>query len=376
MQMTDPDIANIEKLLSANNDFGFRLLSHLVKPDIKENICISPPSIATALAMTLNGAEGTTHQAIAHTLGVEGMTLQEVNKASALARQMLQESDSEVLLVTADSLWARQGVQLAPEFVERLVEFYMAEVRNVNFTPDDLLAINGWVEEKTRKKIVELLNSTDIDEDTLLILLNAIYFKGIWSQQFDPALTREATFHRLDGSHKELPMMRQSGHYYCYEDQDLQAISLPYGSGNMSMLIFLPAAHSSLQAFHARLTPRNWERWISRFHQRAGEISLPRFRLEFETTLNTPLQAMGMEEAFHADANFSGLCSEKIFIGLVRHKTLLEVNEEGTEAAASTAVVMTRSAPLTMVVDRPFFVAIYDSTTGALLFMGYVVDPL
>jgi serine protease inhibitor len=144
----------------------------------------------------------------------------------------------------------------------------------------------------------------------------------------------------------------------------------------MSMLIFLPAAHSSLQAFHARLTPRNWERWISRFHQRAGEISLPRFRLEFETTLNTPLQAMGMEEAFHADANFSGLCSEKIFIGLVRHKTLLEVNEEGTEAAASTAVVMTRSAPLTMVVDRPFFVAIYDSTTGALLFMGYVVDPL
>ena len=217
-----------------------------------------------------------------------------------------------------------------------------------------------------------------------MFLINAIYFKGRWAKPFDPRRSREMPFTLSGGRQKQHPMMAQTGKFDYYAIQGFQAISLPYGAGRASMYIFLPEQRSSLRAFRRELSHKSWDVWLRHFRPAEGTIVLPRFKLAYEATLNDALKALGMGIAFdQRRADFSGMIADgkpSANIDEVKHKTFVEVNEEGTEAAAVTSIGMIRTtmAPqrnFSMIVDRPFFCAIRDNQTGALLFMGAIIDP-
>jgi serine protease inhibitor len=217
-----------------------------------------------------------------------------------------------------------------------------------------------------------------------MFLINAIYFKGNWAKQFDRRRTRDLPFTLPDGSQKQRPLMAQSGRFDYYAGQQFQAVSLPYGAGRASMYIFLPEQRSSLRAFRRELSHKSWDAWMRHFRQTEGMLALPRFKIQYEATLNDALKALGMAIAFDGRrADFGGMFADgkpNASIDEVKHKTFVEVNEEGTEAAAVTSIGMMRTSMMpqrsfNMVVDRPFFCAIRDNQTGALLFMGSIVDP-
>jgi serine protease inhibitor len=370
------------RLVSANTSFGFKLLAEVAKQDAGKNVFISPASVGLALAMTYNGAAGETKQAMGRALEAQGMSLDELNSAYAQLRQALESADPKVELSIANSLWARKGLSFKPDFIQRDKQFYGADVTALDFgDPSSAATINSWVADKTKGKISHIVDQ--IDAQTILFLINAIYFKGKWSSEFDKAKTKEDRFTTGAGQQKRVPMMHQSGKYNYYEGKTFQAVSLPYGDGRASMYIFLPAQGSRLDEFQKDLTAPNWESWMKQFVQTDGSIAVPRFKVEYEVGLNDALTALGMGIAFNAErADFSGIVqgSERAFISRVKHKTFAEVNEEGTEAAAVTSVEMrvTSVRPqktFQMIVDRPFFCAIRDNKTGTILFVGLITDP-
>jgi serine protease inhibitor len=368
-----------EKLVTANTKFGFKLFSEILKQNGNQNVFVSPTSVAIALNMTYNGASGSTEQAMAQTLQLQGMSLNEINIAQQSLSQTLANSDPKVQLSIANSLWARSGVAFKPEFLETIKEAYKARVTNLDFNnPNATSIINNWVNENTQGKIPTIVDQ--INPATVLFLINAVYFKGNWEKQFSKDATQELPFTLLDGKRKQHPLMSQSGRYRYAENELFQAISLPYGSGNLSMYVFLPKSNVTLQSFYSNLNYENWEQWLNRFNSREGSIVLPKFKLEYEIELKQTLQALGMGIAFADKADFSNMTSASVKIDEVKHKTFVEVNEEGTEAAAVTSVgIRVTSAmpqqPFRMVVDRPFFFAIRDNRTGTVLFMGSIVEP-
>lgn len=372
------------RLVAGNERFGFKLFAEVTKQDAGKNVFISPASVGLALAMTYNGAEGETKQAMSRALEAGGMSVDELNHAYAQLKAALDSPDPKVQLSIANSLWAKKSITFKPDFIQRDKQFYGAEVTALDFNdPAAAVTINSWVSDKTKGKIDKIVDQ--IDAQSILFLINAIYFKGKWSVEFDKAKTKDDTFTTGSGQQKRHPMMQQSGKYNYYEDKTFQAVSLPYGAGRVSMYIFLPANSTSLVDLQKNLTAANWDSWMKQFVQTQGDISVPRFRVEYEIGLNEALKALGMGIAFDpARANFTGMVqtSENAFISRVKHKTFAEVNEEGTEAAAATSVEMRATSvmrpPKTfrMIVDHPFFFAIRDNKTGTMLFMGSIVDPL
>jgi serine protease inhibitor len=369
------------RLIAANTQFGFRLFAEIVEQDAGKNVFVSPASVAMALAMTYNGAAGETQQAMAEVLELEELSLQEINQANAALRKSLENPDPEVELTIANSLWARAGVGFKPDFLERNRQFFGAEIAELDFDdPSASKTINKWVEDSTKGKIDKIV-ADKIDPDTVLFLINAIYFKGQWAVKFDASKTEDRVFYLLDGGQKQVPMMSQSGEYAYYRGQGFQAVGLPYGEGRVSMIVFLPGPESSLDQFLESLDAENWANWLSQFDRMEGDIVLPRFKLEYDISLNDALKALGMEIAFDSSgANFEGMrpIPPNLYIKDVKHKTFVEVNEEGTEAAAVTKVeIGIESAPqrFSFVVDRPFFFAIHDHQTDMVLFMGTIVEP-
>src|SRR5262249_20231304 len=230
---------------------------------------------------------------------------------------------------------------------------------------------------KTHGKIAKVVDQ--INPDTLLLLINAIYFKGKWATQFDPAKTKEENFTPAGDVQKRVPMMHQSNRYSYFENDKFQAVSLPYGNKRVSMYVCLPRSNSSLAEFHRMLTAESWSAWMNQFREMKGDLSLPRFKVEYETSLKAALTSIGMGAAFKENADFSAMVAPptRAYIGDVKHKAFAEVNEEGTEAAAVTSVEMRTVSmiqPQTfrMIVDHPFFFAIRDNRTGAVLFMGSI----
>ncbi|MCD5383933.1 serpin family protein [candidate division WOR-3 bacterium] len=371
------------RLVSANTRFGFSLFREIIRQDTDKNIFISPSSVAMALAMTYNGASGETRQAMADALKLEGMSLSEVNRANAKLMAMLEDPDPRVQLNIANSLWAREGIRFKPDFLKRNEKFYGARVTTLNFAdPDAESIINSWVSEKTKGKIDKIVEN--IDPMAIMFLINAIYFKGNWTVEFDEEKTRDRPFYLLDGTEKKHPMMSQSGDYRYYRGDRFQAVRLPYGDNKrIGMYIFLPDKDSDIREFLQNLTAENWENWMAGFRMMEGNIVLPRFRLEYEINLNDALKALGMEIAFDmARADFTDMCEIphglNVFINKVKHKTFIEVNEEGTEAAAVTCVGIGITAireKFSMIVDRPFFFGITDDETGTILFIGAIVEP-
>lgn len=368
------------QLVTANTQFGFKLFSEIIKQNGRQNIFVSPTSVAIALAMTYNGANGSTQQAMAETLQLKGMSLDEINQAQRTLNQILANPDPKVQLSIANSLWVREGITFKPDFLQKTKEFYQANVTNLDFSNRNAPSIiNRWVNQNTNGKIPTIIDQ--INSSAVLFLINAIYFKGSWMSEFPKNATQELPFTLLDGTRKQHPLMSQSGRFRYFENDLFQAINLPYGEGRLSMYVFLPKSNGTLPSFYSKLTTENWEQWLKQFTTRQGSIVLPRFKLEYEITLNQTLKALGMSIAFEDNANFTGMTSTPVKIDEVKHKTFVEVNEEGTEAAAVTSIgIRATSArpqeePFRMVVDRPFFFAIRDNQTGTVLFMGSIVEP-
>jgi len=374
-----------ERLIAATSRFAFKLYNQVLKQDATRNVFVSPSSVILALAMTYNGAEGETRQAMARALEIEGLSLHEVNRAFADLKSVLGTADPKLQLKIANSLWAKKGVSFKPDFIQRNKEYYAAEVTSLDFSnPTAPATINLWVSNNTANRIDKIVDQ--ISPATILFLINAIYFKGQWTNEFEKGKTREEDFRLAGGSQKKVPMMSQSGRYNYYKGKDFQAVSLPYGTGRMSMYVFLPDKRTTLDQFERNLTVEDWETWMKGFRMAPGEVMLPRFKIEYEADLNDVLKALGMAEAFDPQrADFSGIAqgstAERIYISKVKHKAFAEVNEEGTVAAAVTSVEMVATSVqppenFIMKMDRPFFVAIRDNETGALLFMGSIGDPL
>ncbi|MGD1913845.1 MAG: serpin family protein [Rivularia sp. (in: cyanobacteria)] len=368
--------------VSANIKFSFNLFSQLLIGDRNKNIFVSPSSIALALAMTYNGASGSTQEAMAKALELQGMNLQQINSSYAELKASLKNLDPKVTLNIANSLWVNQNVSLKPNFIQNNQDFYQARVTNLNFADTDTPSkINNWVKENTQGKIDKIVDN--IDPNKVLFLLNAIYFKGNWTREFEKDKTAPFDFYLSSGQIKQHPMMSQSGEYEYYETENFQAVSLPYGeNARTSFYIFLPKQNSNLNSFYEKLNAVNWEKWMSQFSKREGFVRLPRFKMNYETTLNDALSVLGMEEVFSDNANFSAMGAD-LKISEVKHKTFVEVNEEGTEAAAITSIgvramsaIIPTQKPFRMIVNRPFFCAIRDNQTQTILFMGSIVEPV
>jgi serpin B len=332
--------------------------------------------------MTYNGANGTTKSAMAQALELDEMTLEEANQANLVLLSNLAYADETVRLAIANSLWARQGMNFDEDFLERNRHFYGARVSALDFNaPSSVDTINGWVSANTQGKIPTIID--EISGDAILFLINAIYFKGEWTDKFDAQATSPADFSLFSGARKSIPMMRRHGRFSHLENDRFEAVSLPYGNGRFSMFVFLPKANSSLSELNETLTATNWSNWVAQFDTMAGTVGLPRFETTYEELLNEALIQLGMGVAFdQARADFSGMLpvspAANAFISKVKHKTFLRVDEEGSEAAAVTSVeIRLTSAPISfnMIVDRPFFFAICDNKSKSLLFLGSIIDP-
>lgn len=362
-----------------SNKFGFNILNELIKQDKDKNVFISPASISIALTMTYNGADGETKSTMEKTMQLSGIKQEDVNKAYNSLLKILAYADDKVKFNIANSLWVNKGTSLKPDFVKMNQDNFAAKLSELDFsTPDALTAINSWVNEKTQNKIPKIIEK--IDPATILYLINAIYFKGSWAEKFDSNNTINQDFTSSDGKTKSVSMMNKSGDFNYYKGDKFQAVQLPYGNGKFSMYVFLPDENSSLDDFYKNLNQDNWKDWLNKFSKNKGKIGLPKFKSEYGKELSKVLDSLGMGIAFGSNADFSKMVNESVSISEVMHKTFIEVNEEGTEAAAATSVAITKNSIIlgkefNFVANRPFFIAITESQTGTILFSGIINNP-
>ncbi|NEP39785.1 MAG: hypothetical protein F6K25_14945 [Okeania sp. SIO2G4] len=275
-------------------------------------------------------------------------------------------------------MWTKIGIPFEQNFLQINQEIYQSQVREIDFkNPKTPEIINNWVKDKTEGKIEKIIQK--LEPEDVMVLLNAIYFHGNWEEQFSEYSTKDMPFYLANGTQKQHPIMFQSSRHLYYENQYFQAVSLPYKKGLVSMYIFLPREQVSLEGFYQVLNQKNWENWMKQFESYEVNLGLPTFKNEYEVTLNNMLKSLGMQIAFQGGrADFSGMSREKLFISEVKHKTFVEVNETGTEAAATTSVIITLESEVItvdMLVNRPFFFAIRDNNSGTILFMGEITNP-
>ena len=374
------DLTEVEqKLVQSANLFGFNLMQEVVAQSNGGNVFISPLSVSFALGMTYNGARTTTEEGMRAALEYGDLTVGEINQGYRDLIDLLTGLDPKVKMEIANSIWIREGFDVLQAFIDVNQAFFDAVVEALNFSnPGAADVINAWVKEKTHGKIEEIV-AKPINAMTVMFLINAIYFKGDWTTEFDPDDTQAAPFHAPEGDttvqmmhmHEELPYL---------QTEDFEAVNLPYGGGLFSMTLLLPKEGKSVDELIASLTAENWAAWMAGFAVEEGYLWMPRFELEYETSLNDVLKALGMAAAFsESEADFAGINpGAQLFISNVKHKTYVKVNEEGTEAAAVTSVeVGVTSAPegFYLRFDRPFLFVIQDAHSKALLFVGKIVAP-
>ena len=374
-----PDLASVEKkIIESDNKFGLKLFREIIKEESDSNVFISPLSVAMALGMTYNGAAGETQEAMQRTLELEGFTLEEINQCYQHLMESLMQLDPKVEFALANSIWYRLGLTPREEFVNLCQKYFDAIVRGLKFSnPDAADTINGWVEENTNGKIKNLVRKP-ISDDVVMFLINTIYFNGTWTYQFDKDETKEAWFYLPDYSTKRCMMMEQRGLFDYFENDAFQAIDLPYGDGDFCMTIFLPGWGIDTDSLIGEFTPENLSYWISCFEKDSVDVYIPRFKLEYTKELNQALTALGMGVAFGA-ADFSNMYDNLgVFISRVFHKSFIEIDEKGTEAAAATVVEISLGLEphgLMIEVNRPFVFMIREKVSGTILFIGKIVNP-
>jgi len=369
-----------QQIVLANNQFAFEMLQKTFEESGENNLMVSPLSISQALSMTYNGAVGETKTAFENVLHFTGQTSEDVNQASFNLTKALLEVDSRVEIDIANSIWYKQGFTVESDFINTNQTFYNAEVSALDFAnPASKDIINNWVDEKTNQKIDKIVDN--ISSDDRMFLINAIYFKGAWKAEFDKNDTEDKTFYLSDGSTKSVATMKIENDFAVYFEQNYSAIELPYGQGNYSMVVLLPNDDSSLPELINQLNSAEWNNLMLSIGEPSGwNLELPKFKFEYENELNNELADLGLGIAFSDLADFTGINKDgNLAISRVKHKTFIEVNEEGTEAAAVTSVTMgvTSAGPgmNDFAIDHPFLFAIKEKYTNAILFLGMVSDP-
>jgi serine protease inhibitor len=365
------------RIVDGANAFAFDLLREATRAlPADSNAFLSPLSASMALGMALNGANGETLEGMRAGLRLSGLTEAEINQGYRDLIALLGRLDSRTEMRIANSMWGRAGFPMEPAFTTAGKTFFDAEARTLDFaSPDAVPAINVWASGKTNGRIPRLLDQ--IDGNEILFLINAIYFKGKWRNAFDPKNTQSGTFHGADGRDRAALLMQQEESLRYDETADYQAVDLLYGNGAFAMTVLLPKPGRAPAEVLAGLSPEAWGALAERFHDAEVNLTLPRFRMEYARRLNGDLEALGMAAAFDADrADFYRIADvrpERLYLTRVEQKTFVEVNEEGTEAAAATSVgVGVTSAPqvFEMKVDRPFLFAIREQLSGTVLFLG------
>ena len=367
--------------ITQGNEFAFDLFYKILQTTDEKNVFISPLSVDFALGMTLNGANSITKQEMKNVLHHSKLTDEQINEYYQLMLNALPTIDPTAKLNIANSIWCREGFPFYKSFLDINATYFDAEIRNLDFSASYALdTINGWCARKTNNLIKNPLDK--IPSDAVMYLINAIYFKGIWIAQFDKANTAKANFHSENGSQNQVDMMciPKGSFPYC-EDENAQYLDMGYGNGAFSMTLILPREGKTLKDVSNKFSADYFNDNVkNRLDSTNIRVFLPRFKTEFKATLNDVLIALGMPSAFDSQgtADFSGMCNileHYLYISRVIHSTFVEVNEEGTEAAAVTIVEMVETsagADNTRVfrADKPFMFVIRENSTGAILFMG------
>ncbi|MDK2977564.1 MAG: hypothetical protein PWP52_278 [Bacteroidales bacterium] len=366
-------------MVSTDNQFGIELFKRMIVEESDKNLMISPLSISQALLMTYNGSAGETKTAFEETLFLDDFTTEEINRAQKELVKALLEVDPAVTISIANSIWYRQGLPVKPEFIKVNQEFYDAEVREAAFDQSTVDLINSWVENKTNGKIDQIVDA--IDPTLVMFLINAIYFNGNWKYKFEASNTINNDFNLSNGSKVNVPFMNQEVTAKLMLHDDFTILDLPYGRGNFSMLIFLPDEDKSIDDVMAVWNTENYNEWLGNFEEMNVEVSIPKFKFGYEKLLNGLLHSMGLSVAFDPDnADFSNITEAmQMYIDFVKHKSFIDVNEKGTEAAAVTSVGVgvTSIGPdyPKFIANRPFLFAIREKYTNAILFLGKVANP-
>jgi serpin B len=370
-------------LIDAGETFAFDFLRQIVaEEDAGANVFVSPLSASMALGMTLAGAENGTFDAMRSALRLGSLDRDDIGAAYRSLIDLLSDLDPTVRMEIGNSVWHREGFTLEEPFVSAVERDFLARVAGLDFNdPGAADAINTWVDEATNG-LIDGIVEPPIDPLTMLFLINAIYFEGQWTTPFDPARTRPGEFRRPDGSSSATPFMWMSNQRFPFaSNPEYEAIELPYGGEAFVMTVVLPSEAIGIDTFVESLDATAWAGIIAGMGEAEVLVGLPKFSLEYEKSLNEVLKALGMEVAFdEAAADFSRMHRDALDMGLhisrVKQKAFVEIDEEGTRAAAVTSVeVGVTSAPPTFVADRPFVFAIRERLSGALLFTGVVRDP-
>ena len=375
--------AGEDALVRGNTEFAIALHQRLAENG--GNLVVSPFSISSALAMTYAGAGGETAAQMEDVLRFPGQDT--VHEGFETLFGELREREADHELVIANALWGQEAYDFAPAFLDVLETQYEAPLREADFAGDPAAEadrINAWVEEQTRERIQDIIPPGTLDALTRLVLVNAIYFKGAWGEPFEEEATESEPFTRADGEEVDVDMMRQTEQFRYAEADGVQVLELPYEGRDVAMLVVLPETHDGLPALEADLTAETVEQWVDALSQRRVDAKLPKFEFTTEVQLDGVLQAMGMRDAFSPeDSDFLGMApgADDLHISAVLHKAFIDVHEEGTEAAAATAVVMRVTAimpeddPVAFHADRPFLFLLRDQHSGSILFMGRAADP-
>lgn len=368
-----------KSLIASNTDFAFNIFNKLIMEDSEQNVFISPLSILLALAMAYNGAVGDTNLAMADAMEFSGMDMEELNQGFSDLMVSILNGDPSIQINIANSIWSRLGFDPEEDFVDINKKYYSSEVKELDFSdPGAVDTINGWIEDATEEKIKKML--TEIPGDVVMYLINAIYFKGDWTYPFEEEATYEEDFNLEDGSKKSVEMMHIVEHYDYIAGENFGMVRLPYGDEKFSMYIVLPDEGVAVDSIVGFLDSYYYDNLRNSMVEKEIRLAMPKYKMEYGVkVLNDVLTELGMGIAFGPEADFSGI-NPGIFISKVMHKAVIEVNEKGSEAAAATVVAMVESAMpvdemIEFTVDRPFFFVIADDRSGAILFIGKVVEP-
>lgn len=367
--------AEVIKQTDAFNWKVFKAVNELAKPG--ENVVVSPISITQAFGMAINGATGDN---LDEMLAVLGFTDQEgLNEAYKNIRGALSSADPKVAMEIANSAWYRDGFVIKEPFFDALRSYYGARVSGLDFDNADQAkqVMNDWVKTSTRGKIPSIIDQ--IEEAHILFLINAVYFNGEWSSRFDKSKTTDAPFSLANGSSVNVKMMQQKEDFQLYSGENYSALRLPYGDKSFAMTLILPQGSEDATGIVAQLGNGLWDRLVEPVSESEVNVYLPRFKVECTFNLIPALRSIGMQRAFYDEQGFRNVADDNIIISDVRHKTFIEVDERGTEAAAATSIgFVTTSMPMVheFRVDRPFVFVISEKETGAILFAGKIENPL
>lgn len=366
-------------LINSENRFAFDIFKNVLEnSDESRNVIISPFSIASSLSMTLNGAGGQTRDSMVKALRMDGMSPESINTSYRDLTASLLNVDKRVLISVANSVWSEKNFDVKIPFRNILTDYYNAGSFTFDIT-DKLAyqAVNNWIEDKTNGLIKNMLDH--LDDNTVMLLVNAIYFKGKWQSQFDKDKTANETFYRNDGTTVDVPMMKQVSDYSVYSGDGFIFAEFPYGQGNFVMDIILPDRQAGINSVLPLLNDAAISECLYRMAKTKTDLSFPRFKYGYNKELTDILTGMGMGIAFSKNADFSNISDLSLFISMVLHQAFIQTDEEGTEAAAATitgiSMTMAPAQPFALKVDHSFIYLIRETSTNSILFMGKVADP-